>query len=114
MSATLSDATPLASTSPHVDIAILGAGPAGCSAASWLSQLGLKVALIEQAAQLCHSLQALQFKQDWLLGSPGQTLAELGQHYAAQTLALPGLQLQLGQRLTQLDWQGGGGRAPQP
>jgi len=109
MSATLSDATPLASTSPHVDIAILGAGPAGCSAASWLSQLGLKVALIEQAAQLCHSLQALQFKQDWLLGSPGQTLAELGQHYAAQTLALPGLQLQLGQRLTQLDWQAGAG-----
>lgn len=98
--------TPLASS---VDVAIIGGGPAGCSAASWLSQLGLRVALIEREAELCASLQALQFPQDWLLGAPGDTLAALGQRYAAQTRALPGLQLCLQRRLSHVDWVNGQG-----
>ena len=87
------------------DIAILGAGPAGCSAASWLSQLGLQVALIDRAAEPCQALQALNFPQDWVLGSPGQTLAAIGQQYAAQTRGLPNVDLRLSSVVTQLDWQ---------
>jgi len=86
------------------DIAILGAGPAGCSAASWLSQLGFKVVLIDRAAAPCQVLQALNFPQDWVLGAPGQTLAAIGQHYAAQTRALPHVDLRLNTQITRLDW----------
>jgi dihydroneopterin aldolase len=96
-------------TPAKVDIALVGAGPAGCSAASWLRQLGLSVALIEREAEPCQSLQALQFEQDWVLGDPGQTLAALGRRYAAQTTALAGLQLLLGRQLAHVDWQSGAG-----
>ena len=91
---------------PHTtDIAILGAGPAGCSAAAWLSQLGFKVLLIERGAEPCEALQALTFPQDWVLGAPGQTLATIGQQYAAQTRALPNVDLRLNTTVTRLDWQ---------
>jgi flavin-dependent dehydrogenase len=59
------------STLPAVlDAAIIGGGPAGCSAASWLAQLGLSVALIERGPRLCGSLQPLTYHQGWLLGQP--------------------------------------------
>ncbi|QPF75518.1 FAD-dependent oxidoreductase [Roseateles sp. DAIF2] len=92
-----------------VDVAILGGGPAGCSAASWLAQLGLSVALVERAPRLCAALQYLDFDQDWVLGAPGQTLAALGDAYAAQTAAQPGLTLLLGRRAEHLDWNAGEG-----
>ncbi|HEX2012910.1 MAG TPA: FAD-dependent oxidoreductase, partial [Roseateles sp.] len=95
--------------SDRVDVAILGGGPAGCSAASWLAQLGLSVALIERAPQLCKGLQALTFRQDWVLGAPGLSLAELGARYAAQTEALAGLQLLKGRSAAHLDWLAGEG-----
>jgi dihydroneopterin aldolase len=94
-------------TSQSTDIAILGAGPAGCSAASWLSQLGFSVTLIDRAPAPCATLSALHFTQDWLLGAPGQTLAALGERYAAQTLALPRLTSRLNTQVTQIDWQAG-------
>jgi FolB domain-containing protein len=94
----------------RVDVAILGGGPAGCSAASWLAQLGLSVALVERAPELCASLQGLTFRQDWVLGAPGQTLAELGRQYAAQTEAQqPGLTLLKGRSPTHVDWHAGEG-----
>ena len=65
---------------------------AGCSAASWLTQLGLSVALIERAPRLCDSLRPLEYRQDWLLGAPGESLAELGERYAAHVAAQPGVQ----------------------
>ena len=87
------------------DIAILGAGPAGCSAASWLSQFGFKVKLIDRASEPCHALQSLNFPQDWVLGAPGQTLAAIGQQYAVQTRALPNVGLHLNTDVTRLEWQ---------
>ncbi|HEX8697249.1 MAG TPA: dihydroneopterin aldolase [Myxococcaceae bacterium] len=92
-----------------VDIAIIGGGPAGCSAASWLTQLGLKAALIEREDSLCTSLSALRFPQDWVLGAPHQTLAALGEQYAAHTQALPGLQRLLSHEVRNLDWHPGQG-----
>ncbi len=91
------------------DIAIIGAGPAGCSAASWLSHLGLSAALVDRESQLCASLRALGFEQDWVLGEPGVSLTALAERYAAHTLALPGLALKLGRQVKQLDWQAGAG-----
>ncbi len=64
------------------DVIVVGAGPAGASAASWLVQSGLGVVLIDRAAQVCTSLAQYQFAQDWLLGLPGQRLADIGASYA--------------------------------
>lgn len=93
----------------QLDVAILGGGPAGCSAASWLQQLGLRVLLVERAPQLCAGLQSLQFDQDWVLGAPGQKLADLGQQYARQVEGLSEVHTVLGQSCAHLDWLAGEG-----
>lgn len=86
------------STPLTIDVAILGGGPAGCSAASWLGQLGLTTLLVEREPQLCAALKGLDFTQDWVLGEPAARLAELADRYAAQAQATPGLALRLGTR----------------
>lgn len=96
----MSDALPIS-----VDAAIIGGGPAGCSAASWLAQLGLSVALIERTPRLCGSLALLDYRQDWLLGEPGLSLAQLGERYARHVSAQPGVQLLLNESPRHLDWQ---------
>ena len=75
------------------DCAIICGGPAGCSAASWLAQLGHSVALIERAPRLCASLEGFTYPQSWLLGSPGESLAAMGERYAAQVEAQKGVQV---------------------
>lgn len=94
-----------ASLPPLVDAAIVGGGPAGCSAASWLTQLGLSVALIERAPRLCDNLRPLDYAQGWLLGSPGESLATLGTRYASHAAAQPGVHALTGQTIHHLDWQ---------
>lgn len=81
-----------------IDVAILGGGPAGCSAASWLGQMGMTTLLVERESRLCAALSGLNFAQDWVLGEPAAHLAALGEHYAAQAQAAPGLTLRLGTR----------------
>jgi len=87
------------SPSPNVDVAILGGGPAGCSAASWLGQLGLTTMLVEREPRLCATLASLDFAQDWVLGEPAASLTELADRYAAQACATPSLALRLGARV---------------
>lgn len=70
------------------DVLIIGAGPAGCSAASWASQLGLVVRVLERASAPCATLAGLDFRQSWVLGHPHTPLAELARGYAAHALAL--------------------------
>lgn len=82
--------------STSIDVAILGGGPAGCSAASWLAQLGLSTLLVEREPQLCAALRGLDFRQDWVLGQPAAALADLALHYAQQVEATPGITLRLG------------------
>lgn len=82
-----------------LDVAILGGGPAGCSAASWLGQLGLTTLLVEREPRLCAALAALDFTQDWVLGQPATRLADLAGQYAAQASATHGLTLRLGAQL---------------
>lgn len=84
--------------STSFDVAILGGGPAGCSAASWLAQLGLSTLLVEREPQLCAALRGLEFRQDWVLGQPAAALADLALQYARQVETTPGLALRLGTR----------------
>lgn len=79
-----------------IDVAILGGGPAGCSAASWLAQLGLSTLLVEREPQLCAALRGLDFRQDWVLGRPAAALAELALNYAQQVEATSGIALRRG------------------
>ncbi|RTL16407.1 MAG: hypothetical protein EKK52_18340 [Burkholderiales bacterium] len=90
-----------------VDVAILGGGPAGCSAASWLAQLGLSALLVEREPQLCAALHGLSFRQDWVLGQPAAALAELAQHYAGQVERTAGITLRLGTRAESARHAGG-------
>ncbi len=84
-------------TTPDIfDVAILGGGPAGCSAASWLGQMGLSSLLVERAPRLCAALAGLEFAQDWVLGEPTTRLSALAERYAAHTQAAAGLTLRLG------------------
>jgi len=84
--------------STFFDVAILGGGPAGCSAASWLAQLGLSTLLVEREPQLCAALRTLAFRQDWVLGQPATALADLALGYALQVETTPGIALRLGTR----------------
>ncbi len=85
-----------------LDCVVIGAGPAGCSAASWAAQMGLHVAVVEQAAAPCASLAALDFPQDWVLGQPHTSLRTIGEQLSAHALGLAGLQWHLGQAVTGL------------
>ena len=80
------------------DVAILGGGPAGCSAASWLAQLGLSTLLVEREPQLCAALRGLDFRQDWVLGQPAAALADLALSYAKQVETTDGVTLRAGTR----------------
>ncbi len=85
-----------------LDTMIVGAGPAGCSAASWASQMGWRVALVDRAAHPCATLAGLDFEQSWVLGHPRTTLHALGERYAAHARQLPGIEWHLGQALAGL------------
>ena len=81
--------------STSFDVAILGGGPAGCSAASWLAQLGLSTLLVEREPELCAALRGLNFRQDWVLGQPAAALADLALAYARQVQATDGITLRM-------------------
>lgn len=58
-------------------VAVLGAGPAGMSAALWLKQLGFSPIVIEPSTHL-GGMQRLNFlRNDWVLGQIGLTGPEL-------------------------------------
>lgn len=87
------------------DVAILGGGPAGCSAASWLAQLALSVLLVEREVCLCPALTRLDFPQDWVLGEPGTSLIDLADRYVSHVQQAPGLALRLGTHARSLQFQ---------
>ncbi len=85
-----------------LDCVIIGAGPAGCSAASWAAQMGLSVAVVERAAAPCASLAALRFPQDWVLGFPDMPLAAVGAALVDHARRRAGVSWQLGVPVRQL------------
>ena len=60
---------------------IVGGGVAGCAAALWLHEFQRTVLIVEQNAQLCGNLEALDFQQHWVLGAPQATPRELAKSY---------------------------------
>ncbi len=93
-----------------LDCLVIGAGPAGCSAASWAAQMGLRVAVVEQAEAPCATLAALDFAQDWVLGAPRATLREVGERLAAHARAQAGIDWHLGGGVAGLARHGAGWR----
>lgn len=81
---------------PRLDALIVGAGPAGLSAAAWLGQLGLRCAVLERANAPAATLAGLSWPQDSVLGQPKAKLADIGRALAAHAAALPGVALHVG------------------
>ena len=88
--------------SAPLDCVVIGACPAGCSAASWAAQMGLRVAVVERATAPCATLASLDFAQDWVLGHPRSSLSAIGDQLATHALGLAGLQWHLGHAVTGL------------
>lgn len=95
-------------TSAPFDAVVIGAGPAGCSAASWAVQMGLRVAVVDRATEPCASLAALDFAQDWVLGQPQATLRAVGQQLAAHVRQWKGIAWHLGRPVAGLARADGG------
>lgn len=52
----------------HYDALIIGGGPAGCSCALWLKQLGLKPLILEKESQLGGLQNKSPYPNHWILG----------------------------------------------
>jgi thioredoxin reductase len=79
---------------------VIGAGPAGCSCASWLAQQGVAATLVESAPAPAPLLSRLALKQDWVLGSPGISTAELARRYREHIAVIDDVQLRCGVQVT--------------
>lgn len=88
-----------AAAPPACDALVLGAGPAGASCALWLAEYGLRCVLADKAPQACSTLDALRFPQDWVLGEPGRTLAEIASGYRAHLAQRRDIDTRFGTRL---------------
>lgn len=81
------------SSGPDLDrVAVLGAGPAGMSAALWLKRLGFSPIVIEPSTRL-GGMQQLNFlRNEWVLGQVGLTGPELcakfAEHMAAEHIPI--------------------------
>lgn len=83
-------------------IAILGAGPAGLSAALWLNNLGFDTCVLE-ATDRAGGLQNLNFlANDWVLGQAGQTGPALAARFVDHAASV-GVQLLTGVRPVRLE-----------
>jgi thioredoxin reductase len=75
---------------------VIGAGPAGCSCASWLAQQGVATTLVETAAAPAPLLSRLDLRQDWVLGFPDTSTAELALRFREHIAAIGLVQLRCG------------------
>lgn len=82
---------------------VLGAGPAGCSCASWLAQQGIATTLVEAQSRPLSLLRRLDLRQDWVLGAPATSTAALADAYEQHVQALPLVQWRCGVRVTGAD-----------
>jgi dihydroneopterin aldolase len=85
----------MADSSWQADVAVIGAGPAGCSAALWLSEMGFSAVLLEKSSHLLARLTGLQLPQNWVLGAPQALVSDLAQHYASHIRMQPEVRIVL-------------------
>jgi thioredoxin reductase len=93
------------------DTIILGAGPAGCSCALWLSEYGLRPLLVDKRDAACGTLTGFDFAQNWVLGQPNATLASVGAEYKAHLAARPELEQRFNTTAVAVNRLGGGNSA---
>lgn len=87
-------------------VAILGAGPAGLSAALWLRNLGFETGVFDPAER-AGGLQNLNFlANDWVLGQPGRRGPELAAHFVAHAQGA-GIRIMTGLRPVRLEGTAG-------
>jgi thioredoxin reductase (NADPH) len=71
-----------------LDVCILGAGPAGLSAALWLHNLGLEPAIFDCAPQPGGAQRLNFLSNDWVLGADGLTGPQLAERFVAHVRSL--------------------------
>jgi thioredoxin reductase (NADPH) len=72
----------------HVDALIVGGGPAGCSCAIWLRQLGFGVAMVERRAQLGGLQADSPYPNRWIAGVMDKTGIEFARDLDAHVRSL--------------------------
>lgn len=82
-------------------VIILGAGPAGLSAALWLKNLGIHAKVLERSAQIGGMLNFNGHPNDWILGLPQRSGQQIGAAYAEHA-ALAGLEIVLNTQVSQI------------
>jgi thioredoxin reductase len=84
-----------------IRVAIIGAGPAGLSAALWLKNLGLTPILIEKSAAV-GGMQKLNFlKNDWVLGQSNMTGLDVAENFY-QHIQSENIDCRIGQQLNEI------------
>lgn len=71
-----------------LDVCILGAGPAGLSAALWLSNLGLQPAVFDSSPQPGGAQRLNFLTNDWVLGTSGLTGPQLAHRFVSHVHSL--------------------------
>jgi dihydroneopterin aldolase len=79
--------------SPDPHVIIIGAGPAGCSCASWLAQKNIACTVIERAPQTLPLLEALDLQQSWVMGFQDTSTADIAQQFRNHLQTLPLVQV---------------------
>jgi len=95
------DKIDMADSAWQADVTVIGAGPAGCSAALWLAEMGFSVALVEKSSCLLARLADLRLPQNWVLGAPQALTSDLAQQYAAHIQMQPRVRIALADVITQ-------------
>jgi thioredoxin reductase len=81
------------------DVVVVGSGPAGASCALWLGLQGLRVTVLEQAPDTSALLRRLNFAQDWVLGQPQVSTAQLATDHTAHLRQHPSIRIQTSRTL---------------
>src|SRR5262249_53666568 len=88
-------------------VPVIGGGPAGMSCALWLANYGLRPVIVERAAELGGMARRDPYRNDWLLGRPGESGRENAAAFARHVHAA-GIEVVLGSEPRQLRSAGDG------
>ncbi len=80
----------------EIDVAVIGAGPAGASAALWLTRLGADIRLYEAANRVGGLLASSPFPNAWNVSHPSPRTGEQCARDMSDAISGAGVRLQLG------------------